>query len=575
MRKFSMEYLKNGLLRLTGTDWKSCATRSVFRWELSEHGLPSPCPAKSNKLIILSLIAAPLFLFSLQSCTQEETTQPPNIVLILCDDLGYSDIGCYGSEIETPNLDRLASEGLKMTQFYNTAKCTETRSAVLTGLHHQQTKEVNLPNNVTIAEVLKGAGYQTIMSGKWHVGNWEKETNMPTQRGFDQYFGFIAGAINFFTGKDYGTGINYMRSGTEAYEPPADFYATDAFTDFAMQEVDKAAKNDQPFFLYLTYNAPHYPLQAPQENIDKYLNRYQIGWDSLRQERYQRMQKMGLVSPQWQLSARDSLAPAWNSLSPEQQAEEQLLMATYAGMIDRLDAQIGRLLNQLDELGITENTLVMFFSDNGGCPFDANLSPIVPPGPAESARTYDTEWAQASNTPFRNYKQWIHEGGISTPMIVRWPAGIKANTTTDAPGQLVDLMPTITEITQATYPTTYQGHEVLPMEGISLLPAWQDDSVERKQPLFWEYNGSRAVREGDWKLVAERGRDWELYNLADDRSEMNNLLNQYPERVADMAAKYEAWASRIGAKSNKVAKSMQMNQQDRYLYEGEIKREAK
>jgi arylsulfatase len=284
---------------------------------------------------------------------------------------------------------------------------------------------------------------------------------------------------------------------------------------------------------------------------------------------------MGLIRPEWPLSSRDTLAPAWTSLSQKEQEEEQLLMATYAGMIDRLDAQIGRLLNQLDKLGITENTLIMFLSDNGGCPFDANRAPILPPGPGASARTYDTEWAQASNTPFRKYKQWIHEGGIATPMIIRWPARIKANTITDAPGQIIDLMPTIVDITQTTYPSNHLEHEVLPMEGISLLSAWQGDTLSRKQPMFWEYNGSRAVREGQWKLVAERGRDWELYNLVEDRTEINNLLDQHPERGVDMAAKYEAWANRIGAKSNEMAKNMQVNQQDRYLYEGEIKREAK
>jgi len=506
------------------------------------------------------------------SCTPSETTQteqPPNIVLILCDDLGYSDLGSYGSEIETPNLDRLAAEGLKMKQFYNTAKCTETRSAILTGLYHQQTDAVNLPNNVTIAEVLKEKGYQTIMSGKWHVGNWQEETNTPTQRGFDHYFGFLAGAIDFFTGKDYGSGINYMRKGTDVYEAPEGFYATDAFTVDAMQQIEKASQKDNPFFLYLTYNAPHFPLQVPQEDIDKYMGRYSIGWDSLRKERYQRMLEMDLISPGWQMSSRDSLAPAWDTLTPEQQEEEQLLMATYAGMVDRLDQQIGRLLNQLDELGIAENTLVMFLSDNGGCPFEQNHEPIVPPGPAGSARTYDTEWAQASNTPFRKYKQWIHEGGISTPMIVRWPAQIKPNSTTDEPGQIVDILPTLVDITQAAYPQHYQGHEVLPMEGVSLFPLFKGNTVNRTKPMFWEYRGSRAVREGDWKLVAERGGDWELYNLANDRTEMNNLLEQNPKKAAEMAKKYEAWASRIGALSNEEAKSMKLNQQDRYLYEGE------
>ncbi|WPP51818.1 arylsulfatase [Catalinimonas niigatensis] len=524
-----------------------------------------------NRFYIIGLLLAGFFAYTWVGSKSKQTIQKPNIVLILNDDLGYSDLACYGSEIETPNMNRLASEGLRMTQFYNTAKCTETRAAILTGLHHQQTNNLKIANNITLAEVLKNEGYQTILSGKWHLGDWQKETNTPTQRGFNSYFGFLAGAINFFTGRDYATGTNFMRLGTEEYYAPEDFYATDAFTDFALQEVKTALEDEKPFFLYLAYNAPHYPLQVHRKNIDKYLDKYDIGWDSLRQTRYQKMRKMGIIAEDWQLSPRDSLAPAWSSLSAKEQEEEQLLMATYAGMIDRMDEQIGRLLRQMDELDITENTIVMFLSDNGGCPFDANRTPDLPPGPASSSRTYDTEWAQASNTPFRKYKQWIHEGGIATPMIIRWPAKIKANTVSDAPGQIVDIMPTLIELAQATYPESYQGHEVLPMEGISLLPIMKGSTLERNQPMFWEYNGSRAGREGGWKLVAERGGVWELYNLQKDRTEMNNLVSKHPERVADMEEKYNAWAERIGAHRHDEAKNMRINQQDRYLYAEEVK----
>ena len=509
-------------------------------------------------------------LLMLTGCYSKQADTRPNIVLIMADDMGYSDLGSYGSEIQTPNLDRLANEGMRMTQFYNTAKCTETRATMLTGLYFQQSDNLlQSDNNVTLAEVLKEGGYQTIMSGKWHLGNWEEEVDTPNKRGFDHYFGFLCGAVNFFTGLDYGTNRNYMRLDQEVYEVPEDFYSTDAFTDYALNQVSEASQQEDPFFLYLAYNAPHYPLQAPEENIQKYRGRYQMGWDKLREQRLEKMRTLGLIDDQWQLSVRDTLAPSWESLSEDEQREEQQLMEVYAGMVDRLDQQVGRLLNRLDSLGIADNTLVMFLSDNGGCPFDANRTPNLAPGPAESLRTYDTEWAQASNTPFRKYKQWIHEGGIATPMIIRWPDHISPNSLNEQPGQILDLMPTLMEITGASYPQEYQGHNVLPMEGVSLLPIWQGNTLKRERPLFWEYRGSRALRDGDWKMVGERGGPWELYNLAEDRTEMNNLIDQYPDRAAQMMKVFDEQAERIGANTTEEALAMPLNQQDRYLYEEE------
>nr|WP_262919011.1 arylsulfatase [Tunicatimonas sp. TK19036] len=506
----------------------------------------------------------------LAGCYSKQSDTRPNIVLIMADDMGYSDIGYYGSEIQTPNLDRLAEEGMRMTQFYNTAKCTETRATLLTGLYFQQSNNLlKSDNNVTLAEVLRESGYQTIMSGKWHLGNWEEEVDTPNKRGFDHYFGFLCGATNFFTGRDYGTDRNYMRMDQEVYEAPEDFYTTDAFTTYALDQVSQASQQDSPFFLYLAYNAPHYPLQAPEENIEKYRGRYQMGWDRLREQRLQKMHELGIIDEQWQLSPRDTLAPSWDDLSQDEQQEEQQLMEVYAGMIDRLDQQIGRLLNQLDSLGIADNTLVMFLSDNGGCPFDANRTPNLSPGPAESSRTYDTEWAQASNTPFRKYKQWIHEGGIATPMIIRWPDQISPNSMSGQPGQILDMMPTLVEVANASYPQKHQKHDILPMEGVSLLPIWQGNTLERERPLFWEYRGSRALRDGDWKLVGERGGPWELYNLAEDRTEMNNLIDQQADRAAKMIQTFDAQAKRVGARTSEEAMAMPLNQQDRYLYEDE------
>ena len=489
----------------------------------------------------------------------------PNIVLMMSDDMGFSDLSCYGSEIQTPNLDRLASQGLRMTQFYNTAKCTQSRATMLTGLHFQQTEDlVRSDNNVTLAEALKESGYRTMLSGKWHLGEWQQERDTPNQRGFDRFFGFLGGAINFFTGEDWGTGLNYMRQDTTVYQVPDNFYSTDHFTDFAMAEVAQAAQEDQPFFLYLAYNAPHFPLQAPEENIRKFSGKYAEGWDAFRNKRYQRMQELGIIDAEWTLAPRDSLTPAWASLTVAQQQEEQRLMEVYAGMIDRLDQQVGRLLNQLETSGVADNTLIIFLSDNGGCPFDANRTPDAAPGPASSLRTYDTEWAQVSNTPFRKYKQWIHEGGIATPMIVRWPGRVAPRTVSAMPGQLLDLMPTLLAAAGTTYPRNYQGRVLLPIEGVNLLPAWQGDTVRRERPMFWEYQGSRAVRNGDWKLVGERGGPWELYDLQNDRTEMNDLIDERPDQAQRMIQQYDEWAERIGARTTAAAVAMPLNQQARY-----------
>ena len=511
-----------------------------------------------------------LFLFNQCTQTQGQAEEPPNVLLIMVDDMGYSDLGCYGSEIQTPNLDRLAAEGMRMTQFYNTAKCTETRATMLTGLHFQQTDNLNRSdNNITLAEAFRENGYQTIMSGKWHLGNWAEEVDTPNKRGFNEYFGFLNGASNFFTGRNYQDDVNYMRRNDQVFEAPEGFYTTDAFTDFAIEQISASQETSQPFFLYLAHNAPHYPLHAPKNNIIKYEGKYDQGWDHLREQRLARMKELGIIKADWNLSPRDTLTPAWNELSEEQRREEASLMEAYAGMIDRLDEQVGRLLNHLDSLSIAENTLVVFLSDNGGCPFDANHFPILPPGPEESARTYDTEWAQVSNTPFRKYKQWIHEGGISTPMIIRWPGKIPASSLSEQPGQLVDIMPTFLAAVGTNYPEEYSNRELLPTEGINLLPIWKGEQVDRQKPLFWEFRGSRAVREGNWKLVGERGGPWELYNLNEDRTEMNNLIEAESNRADSMIAAYEEWAERIGARTTQEALALPLNPQDRYLFEDE------
>ncbi len=523
----------------------------------------------------LPIAAALLGFVAAAPAPAAQRDERPNIVLILCDDMGFSDIGCYGGEIETPRLDRLASQGLRFLNFYNNAKCTQTRAALLTGLYHMQTNNLRQDNYVTLAEVLRAAGYTTLMAGKWHVGNWKRETATPTERGFERYFGFLAGAIDFWTGLDHGSGRNYMRLGTEEYRAPDGFYATDAFTDYAIRFVNEATHKDKPFFLYLAYNAPHFPLQAPAETIERYRGRYAMGWDDLRRRRYRRMIEMGIVDKNWGLCPRDPIAPAWDSLTEEQQAEEQLLMAVYAAMITRMDGQIGRLVDHLEQRGELDDTLILFLSDNGGCPFDQGKTPHLPPGPPESSRSYDTEWAQASNTPFRLYKQWSHEGGISTPMIVHWPGVVKPGCMAKAPAHLIDIMPTLVELAGATYPKAYDGRDVLPMEGRSLMPILRGQDDWQRGPMYWEYRGSRAVRDGRWKLVAERGKDWELYDIVSDRSELQNLIGQHPEQAKRLAGLYEAWAKRVGARSNERATKMPVNKQDRYLYEAEKKAKGK
>ena len=501
-------------------------------------------------------------LYLLLSCESDSapgTDSRPNIILIMADDLGYSDLGAYGGEIHTPHLDRLAAEGIQFTQFYNNAKCTESRAALLSGVYHHQTQNFEVQNHVTLAEVLREAGYATMMSGKWHL------PENPLDRGFDRYFGFLVGAVNFYTGYAWGDSENPMRLDREVYTVPDDFYTTDAFTDYAIEFIDEVVDEDNPFFLYLAHNAPHFPLHAWPEDIEKYDGAYDAGWDELRAARYARMVEMDLIKPDWPLTPRDTLVPAWDTLSPEEQKEEAYLMAVYAAMVDRLDQNIGRLMEHLQSAGEAENTLVLFLSDNGACPWKADRTPDVAPGPADSYRTYNSEWANAGNTPFRLYKQYNHEGGTATPLIAYWPAGISVpGTRSDQVGHLIDFMPTLIELARATYPEMHNESRVLPMEGVSLTSVFQGANTTNRPPIYWEYRGNRAVRMGDWKLVAERSKDWELYNVVEDRTELRELGDTHPELKAELAAMYDVWAARAGAKTNEEGVATPASTQSRY-----------
>ncbi len=477
----------------------------------------------------------------------------PNIVLIMADDMGYSDIGCYGGEIATPNLDAMARDGLRFTQFYNGAKCGPTRAALLTGLYAQQVGNGKLADCVTIGEVLREAGYRTLMTGKWH------SSGLPVERGFDRYFGLTDGCCNFFNpgvqrpgekppGKKWKRARRWAID-EKRYVPytPKDpnFYTTDAFTDYAVKYLDQYAKEDKPFLLHVCYTAPHYPLHAWPSDIAKYRGRYKIGWAELRKRRYARMVKMGLIDPATGgLSAQEPGVPDWDTI--EEKDAWDLKMAVYAAMIDRMDQGIGRIMAKIRQVGKERNTLVLFLSDNGGCAENVNTTPDVPPGPMEGYRTLGPEWANASNTPFRKYKTWDHEGGIATPLVAYWPAGIaKPGSITHQVGHIIDLMATCVDLGKAAYPTSYAGHKVLPLEGKSLAPILKGKTRDGHELLFWQYGGSKAVRKGKWKLVSGRTTDgWELYDLAADRTERHNLAARHPQLVAELSAQFAAWKAR-------------------------------
>jgi arylsulfatase A-like enzyme len=511
----------------------------------------------------------------------------PNIVLILNDDMGFSDIGCYGGEVETPHLDRLAAGGVRFSQFYNTARCSPSRASLLTGLHPHQTGIGVLTYNmgpegyagnlnhrcVTIAQALKASGYRSYLSGKWHVASNLKEPtdSWPMQRGFDGFYGTIIGAGSFYDPNTLTRGNENIEQ--EAREPG--FFYTDAISDNAVKFIREHSKQHagKPFFQYVAYTAPHWPLHAHDEDIAKYSGRFDKGWDRLREERLQRLVDSGILRDSWPLSDRDPTQPAWDLAKHK----EWLLrcMEVYAAQIDRMDQGIGRILKALEDEGQLDDTLVIFLSDNGACaediPDDLTLEelvdklmiakantrdgrpvrfgndPSITPGPEDTYQSYGRAWANLSNSPFRLYKHWIHEGGISTPLIAHWPNGIRErNAVRHTPGYLPDIMATILEATGTPYPSAWQGRPVDPLEGHSLLPVLQQGDQPQRPPMFWEHEGNAAVRIGNWKLVRKYPDPWELYDMEADRTELNDLAAQQPERVKEMLAQYDEWAKRCG-----------------------------
>jgi arylsulfatase len=509
------------------------------------------------------------------------SAERPNIIVIMADDFGISDLGCYGSEIETPNIDKLAAGGLRFTQFYNTARCCPTRASLLTGLYPHQAgvghmmSDYGLPGYrgdlnrqcVTMAEALKPAGYKTLMSGKWHVTPiGSPQDNWPRQRGFDRFFGTIHGAGSFYDP----VSLTLENESIPADAP--DFYYTTEIGKQAARFIEEEGGGDDPFFLYMPFTASHWPLHAFDEDIAKYKGRYDSGWDRLRAQRHERMIGMGLVDAKWRLTDRDVDVPPW--ADAEHKEWQARRMEVYAAQIDVMDRAVGTVMSKVEEMGLAENTLVLFLADNGGCaeelrvrnrsrsphvpittrdgrPVQASNDPTVMPGPEDTYQSYGVPWANASNTPFRRYKHWVHEGGIATPLIAHWPGRIRdVGGLTHEQGHLTDIMATCVDVAGAGYPRTFGGNEITPLEGKSLVPVFEHGQREGHEAIYWEHEGNRAVRRGDRKLVSRYGDPtggaWELYDVAADRTETMNLAEANPEEVAELTEMYEAWAQRAG-----------------------------
>lgn len=550
--------------------------------------------AKEIALAAVAVLLLPAVLVAQQKGKAKDTR--PNIVLILADDLGYSDIGCYGGEIATPQLDSLAMNGLRFTRFYNTSRCCPSRASLLTGVYNHQAGIGEMTadrhtdgyrgfignNTVTIAEVLKAAGYHTAMSGKWHVSNTieQKDTaaqmkwlnhqaayplfspleQYPVNRGFEKYFGNIWGVVDFFDP------FSLVSGTTPITEVPAGYYHTDAVNDSAAAYIREFAKDDKPFFLYVAETAPHWPLHALPEDIKKYENTYTVGWDSIRNSRYRRMVEMGLVDP-----AVTPLSARWqHELSWEQNPDkvwDARAMAVHAAMIDRMDQGIGRIINALKQTGRLENTLLLFLSDNGASPenaaqygpgFDrpgqtrkgeAIAYPVkkeVLPGPETCFSSIGARWANAANTPYRQAKASPYEGGVRTPMIAFWPRGITApkGAMSGALGHVMDFMATFMAITHARYPASYRGQPVKPVQGSSFAAAFSGKKNSGTRALFNEHFGARYVRYQGWKLVANNNEPWHLYRIDADETEINNLAEARPDMVSKLNSMWEEWALR-------------------------------
>ncbi len=487
---------------------------------------------------------------------QSENTKP-NIILILGDDIGYSDIGAYGSEIKTPNLDKLANEGIRFSNFYNMSKCEPSRSTLFSGLYEGGKNAINF------AQILKSDGYYVIHSGKEHWMDWAPE-HVFAKNIFDKSLTFKA--MNEFFEPPSGKFSNpFILNGdtvnvSQIYHEKEPFFKTDALTDNALRWMEEPVKNKQPFFLFMGYGAAHYPLQARPEDIAKYRGTYMKGWDIIREERLERLKKYGLIADNVQLSppssninkyrghskgneeirAKIPLYRPWDSLSEQEKDEMDLEMSVYAAMIDRMDQNIGRLMNYLDEKGIADNTIVIYLSDNGSCPYDSNRDFDFPPGVAEGFRTLSAAWANAGNTPFKYFKQYGHEGGANTQFILRWPKQIEPGQTTHQTGHIVDIAPTLLEAAGIQYPTQLGEIHPQPLQGSSLMPILE--GKERQEPDFYISGWTdkfRMFRQKEWKIVKLNGENWELYNLKEDPTEIKDLAAKNPKKLDELVKNYK------------------------------------
>lgn len=520
-----------------------------------------------NRILHRTLALLTLACCSATPAASAAEAKRPNIVVILVDDMGFSDLGCYGSELATPNLDKLAANGVRFTQFHNTARCCPTRTALLTGLYphqagvgHMTDERKDASGNalpgysgrlndrcVTIAEVLKRAGYFTAMTGKWHVGQYFGVT--PWGRGFDRNLTAASGGFFFPDSPRATLFLNGEKIANDDNRLPKYWYSTDLWTEFGLKFVDEARAAKQPFFLYVAHNAPHFPLQAPAEDIARWRGKFKAGWDKLRDARYQKQLAMGLIDKSWPLSPPLPEVPKWDSLTPEQQDRYDHIMAIYAAVLERMDRAVGALVDGLRERGELDNTLILFMSDNGG-----NAEAGIPgrlegehPGDAQSTVFVGQCWATLNNTPFVRYKHYTDEGGIATPLIAHWPREIPKSRNgkfEPQPGHVIDIMATCLDVADVKYPKEFNGKPITPFEGVSLRPAFAGKSLKRSNPIFWEHEENRAVLDGDWKLVSVAHQPWRLYNVIADRTEQNDLASKEPARVEAIAAKWDAYAAR-------------------------------
>lgn len=523
---------------------------------------------------ILVTISTSLLLDSARADTIAAKDRVPNIVLILADDMGYSDLGCYGGEIRTPRIDRLAAGGLRFSQFYNNALCGPTRASLMTGLFSQAAGVQGWTGSLndrcaTIPEVLKQAGYFTLATGRLDMttsGEWYVPRK--AARHIDRFFGSGGQPGHYGPGhysKPVRTGHFFCNGEEYAFPADATYYKTDLFTDYAVKFIEEASRQDKPFFLYVAHSAPHWPLQAKESDIAKYREMYlKTGWDRLRSERHRRLIDEGLIDESCRLSPRDPSVPSWDDA--EHKAWEAERMAVYAAQVDCLDQNVGRLLDAMDRTGTRENTLIMFLSDNGaseqawgraldkpgkpwrldGTPTEVGNKPKIMPGP-DTFVTGGVPWANVSNTPFRGYKAACYEGGIATPLIVSWPGVIRrGGKITHQPGHIVDIMATCLDVACAEYPKQFLGRDLLPLAGRSLRPVFEGKTREEHDLLCWNVSGSRAVRMGHWKLVAGKKQKWQLHDLAADRMEMTNLAEEHPDRVKEMSNVYTKWEKVVG-----------------------------